>query len=58
MAQQGGILSEQGGMVCDQCGQSFSTQEELDRHTQEMHPGGGGEPGTDQEGVGGGVSTE
>lgn len=53
MAQQGGILSEQGGMVCDQCGQSFSTQEELDRHVQEMHPGGGSDPSEGQESMGG-----
>ena len=53
MAQQEGMQGEQGGMVCDQCGQSFSTQEELDRHVQEMHPGGGSEPGEGQEGMGG-----
>jgi uncharacterized C2H2 Zn-finger protein len=27
-----------GGMVCEKCGASFETQEELDRHVQEAHP--------------------
>jgi Zinc finger, C2H2 type len=39
----------QGGMVCSHCGQSFATQEELDRHMQEAHPdeGTGGTGGED-----------
>ena len=28
----------QGGMVCEKCGATFETQEELDRHVQETHP--------------------
>lgn len=42
MAQEG----MEGGMVCSKCGQSFETQEELDRHMQETHPdeGMGGMP--------------
>jgi hypothetical protein len=34
-------------MVCSKCGQSFQTQDELDRHMQEAHPDdtGGGEGG-------------
>ena len=35
-----------GGMTCSKCGQSFETQEELDRHMAEGHP---------EEGVGGGM---
>jgi Zinc finger, C2H2 type len=35
-----------GGMTCGKCGQSFDTQEELDRHMQETHP---------EEGMGGGM---
>jgi len=36
-----------GGMVtCSHCGQTFATQEELDRHMQETHP---------DEGMGGGM---
>jgi uncharacterized C2H2 Zn-finger protein len=27
-----------GGMVCEKCGASFETREELDRHVQEAHP--------------------
>jgi uncharacterized C2H2 Zn-finger protein len=27
-----------GGMICEKCGASFETQEELDRHVQEAHP--------------------
>jgi hypothetical protein len=27
----------QGGKVCEKCGASFETQEELDRHIQETH---------------------
>ena len=34
MAQQ----NMQGGMVCEKCGATFDTQEELDRHVQEAHP--------------------
>jgi Zinc finger, C2H2 type len=40
-----------GGMTCSKCGQSFETQEELDRHMQEVHPdegmGGGTEGATE-----------
>jgi hypothetical protein len=44
----------EGGMVCSKCGQSFQTQDELDRHMRETHPeeGGMGEEGTG--GTGGG----
>jgi uncharacterized C2H2 Zn-finger protein len=31
----------QGGMICEKCGASFETQEELDRHVQETHPDDG-----------------
>jgi hypothetical protein len=31
----------QGGMICEKCGASFDTKEELDRHVQETHPDGG-----------------
>lgn len=27
----------QGGKVCERCGASFETQEELDRHVRETH---------------------
>jgi uncharacterized C2H2 Zn-finger protein len=27
-----------GGMICEKCGASFETKEELDRHVQEAHP--------------------
>jgi DNA-directed RNA polymerase subunit M/transcription elongation factor TFIIS len=27
-----------GAMICEKCGASFETQEELDRHVQEAHP--------------------
>jgi hypothetical protein len=30
--------SAPGGMICEKCGASFETQEELDRHVQEAHP--------------------
>jgi hypothetical protein len=30
-----------GGMICSKCGQSFETQEELDRHMEEVHPDDG-----------------
>jgi hypothetical protein len=42
-----------GGMVCSHCGQSFQTQEELDRHMQEAHPdeGMGGDMGGGMEDV-------
>jgi hypothetical protein len=43
-----------GGMVCSKCGQSFETQEELDRHMQEAHPDegmGGGTEGGGKEGA-------
>jgi uncharacterized C2H2 Zn-finger protein len=26
-----------GGLICEKCGASFETQEELDRHVQETH---------------------
>jgi uncharacterized C2H2 Zn-finger protein len=26
-----------GGLVCEKCGATFETQEELDRHVQEAH---------------------
>jgi uncharacterized C2H2 Zn-finger protein len=38
-----------GGMVCEKCGASFETQEELDRHVQEAHPDDGTQ--RDTEGV-------
>jgi uncharacterized C2H2 Zn-finger protein len=41
MEQQG----TQGGMVCEHCGATFETQEELDRHVQETHS----EEGTQEE---------
>jgi hypothetical protein len=28
----------QGAMICEKCGASFDTKEELDRHVQETHP--------------------
>jgi len=31
-------LGTPGGMICEKCGASFETQEELDRHVQETHP--------------------
>ncbi|MGH2691731.1 MAG: C2H2-type zinc finger protein [Actinomycetota bacterium] len=41
-----------GGMVCSHCGQTFETQEELDRHMQEAHPDeGGGGMGGGEEGM-------
>lgn len=43
-----------GGMVCSHCGQSFDTQEELDRHMEEAHPDegmGGGTEGGGTEGA-------
>lgn len=42
-----------GGMVCSKCGQSFETQEELDRHMEEAHPdeGTGGDMGGGMEGA-------
>ena len=43
----------EGGMVCSKCGQSFQTQEELDRHMQEAHPDDGG-MGEEGGGTGGG----
>jgi hypothetical protein len=43
-------------MVCSKCGQTFETQEELDRHMQDAHPdegmGGGTEGGGGMEGAG------
>ena len=30
-------LGTPGGMICEKCGASFETQEELDRHVQEAH---------------------
>ncbi len=34
-----------GGFVCDKCGASFDTQDELDRHIQSEHMAGeGGHP--------------
>ncbi len=36
MEQQGG----QGGVVCGQCGATFETQEEFDRHVESEHGGG------------------
>jgi hypothetical protein len=30
-----------GGVVCEKCGASFETQDELDRHVQEAHPDDG-----------------
>ena len=30
-----------GGMVCEKCGATFETQEELDRRAQEAHTDGG-----------------
>jgi hypothetical protein len=38
----------QGGVVCDKCGASFETQEELDRHMQETHADEGMDQGTQQ----------
>ena len=38
--------SGQGGMVCDKCGASFETQEELDQHVRETHPDEGMQEGT------------
>jgi hypothetical protein len=39
-------------MVCSHCGQTFETQEELDRHMQEAHPDeGGGGMGGGEEGM-------
>jgi hypothetical protein len=35
MEQQPGVTG--GGMVCEKCGASFETQEELDRHVEEAH---------------------
>jgi uncharacterized C2H2 Zn-finger protein len=32
---------KQGGVVCEKCGATFDTQEELDRHVQEAHPDDG-----------------
>jgi len=38
----------QGGKVCERCGASFETQEELDRHIQETHGDEGMEQGAQQ----------
>jgi hypothetical protein len=38
----------QGGKVCEKCGASFETQEELDRHIQETHADEGMEPSPQQ----------
>jgi hypothetical protein len=38
-------------MICNKCGQSFDTQEEVDQHMKEAHPDegtGGGMGGTTQ----------
>jgi hypothetical protein len=38
--------SPRAGAVCDKCGASFETQEELDRHVASEQGEGGGEEGT------------
>jgi uncharacterized C2H2 Zn-finger protein len=38
----------QGGVVCDRCGATFETQDELDRHMQETHADVGMEEGTQE----------
>jgi uncharacterized C2H2 Zn-finger protein len=35
-----------GGVVCGKCGASFETQEELDRHVQEVHGDEGSQQGS------------
>jgi hypothetical protein len=47
-----------GGFVCPRCDATFDTQEELDRHMQEVHGedmGGGSGEGMGEEGMGGGM---
>jgi hypothetical protein len=44
--QMGGEKMGGGGQVrCNQCGQSFGSQNELQDHNRKMHSGGGGKQG-------------
>jgi hypothetical protein len=50
--EEGGAMQEQEQVTCGQCGRTFGSQEELDRHIEQEHGRMGGD------GLGGGMGDE